>query len=86
MVTQFHRGDLRIRREERWEPVTDGAATATITGSIVDAPATLTGTAVLEPLAESGGARLKFRATVEVASRWWAASWRTSSAANWSSC
>ena len=66
VVTQFHRGDLRIRREERWEPITDGSATATVTGSILDAPASLTGTAVLEPLAESGGARLKFRATVEV--------------------
>src|ERR1700679_140975 len=66
VVSQFHRGDLRIRREERWEPVTNGAATATVTGSILDAPASLTGTAVLEPLAESGGARLKLRATVEV--------------------
>jgi len=66
VVTQFHRGDLRIRREERWEPVTNGAATATVTGSILDAPASLTGTAVLEPLADSGGARLKLRATVEV--------------------
>jgi hypothetical protein len=66
VVTQFHRGDLRIRREERWESITDGAATATITGSILDAPALLTGTAVLEPLTESGGARLKLRATVEV--------------------
>jgi Protein of unknown function (DUF2505) len=66
VVTQFHRGDLRIRREERWEPITDGVATATVTGSILDAPASLTGAAVLEPLAESGGARLKLRATVEV--------------------
>jgi hypothetical protein len=66
VVTQFHRGDLRIRREERWEPITDGVTTATVTGSILDAPALLTGTAVLEPLAESGGARLKLRATVEV--------------------
>jgi hypothetical protein len=66
VVTQFHRGDLRIRREERWEPITDGSATATVTGSILDAPASLTGTGVLEPLTESGGARLKFRATVEV--------------------
>jgi hypothetical protein len=66
LVTQFHRGDLRIRREERWEPVTNGSATATITGSILDSPASLTGTAVLEPAAESGRARLKFRATVEV--------------------
>jgi hypothetical protein len=66
VVTQFHRGDLLIRREERWEPVTNGSATATVTGSILDSPASLTGDAVLEPLAESGGARLKFRATVEV--------------------
>ena len=65
IVTQFHRGDLYIRREERWEPITDGSATATVTGSILDSPASLTGTATLEPLAESG-ARLKLRATVEV--------------------
>jgi hypothetical protein len=66
IITQFHRGDLRIRREEKWEPVTNGSATATITGSILDAPASLTGTAVLEPVTETGGARLKLRATVEV--------------------
>src|ERR1700730_10125975 len=66
VVSQFHRGDLRIRREERWEPVTNGCATATVTGSILDAPASLTGTALLEPVTESGGARLKLRATVEV--------------------
>jgi hypothetical protein len=66
VVTQFHRGDLRIRREERWEPITDGTATATVTGSILDSPASLTGTAVLEPVAETGGARMKFRATVQV--------------------
>ena len=65
LVTQFHRGDLRIRREERWEPIVDGSATATVTGSVLDSPASLTGTAVLEPL-DDGGARLKFRATVEV--------------------
>ena len=66
VINQFHRGDLRIRREEKWEPVTNGSATATITGSILDAPASLTGTAVLEPVAETGGARMKLRATVEV--------------------
>ncbi|MFY9768524.1 MAG: DUF2505 domain-containing protein [Mycobacterium sp.] len=66
VVTQFHRGDLRIRREERWAPVTNGSSTAAVSGSILDAPASLTGSAVLEPVAESGGARLKLRATVEV--------------------
>jgi hypothetical protein len=66
LVTQFHRGDLCIRREETWGPVTGGSAHATVTGSILDAPVGLTGTAVLAPLAETGGARLTFRATVEV--------------------
>ena len=66
LITQFHRGDLRIRREEKWEPVTNGSAAAAITGSILDAPASLTGTAVLEPVAETGGARMKLQATVEV--------------------
>jgi hypothetical protein len=65
VVTQFHRGDLHIRREERWDPIVDGSATATVSGSILGSPASLTGTAVLEPL-KGGGARLKLRATVEV--------------------
>jgi hypothetical protein len=66
VVNQFHRGDLCVRREESWTPMNNGQATATVVGSILDAPATLSGTAVLMPLPESGGARLKFRATVEV--------------------
>jgi hypothetical protein len=66
LVTQFHRGDLLIRREEKWSPVTDGTADATVIGSIEDAPVGLTGTAVLAPVSESGGARLTLRATVEV--------------------
>ena len=66
MVTQLHSGDLRIRREEAWGPVTGGAATAKVVGSIVDAPVNLAGTAVLEPIEKSGGSRLTFRATVHV--------------------
>ena len=66
IVTQFHRGDLVIRREEKWEPVAAGVTNATILGSIQNAPVTLSGTALLAPIPESGGARLKFRATVEV--------------------
>ncbi|OBB94026.1 DUF2505 domain-containing protein [Mycobacterium sp. 852002-40037_SCH5390672] len=65
MVTQLHSGDLRIRREERWGPVTGGAASGSVVGSILDAPVNLAGTAVLEPK-EAGGARLTFRATVQV--------------------
>lgn len=66
MVTQLHSGDLRIRREEAWGPVTGGAATGSVAGSIVDAPVNLAGTAVLEPIEETGGSRLTFRATVQV--------------------
>jgi Protein of unknown function (DUF2505) len=66
LVTQLHRGDLRFRRKENWGPITGGTATASIAGSIVDAPVNLSGTAVLSPIAGSGGARLEFRVTVQV--------------------
>jgi|SRR5208283_4550005 len=66
MVTQLHSGDLCIRREETWGPVTGGAAKGSVAGSIVDAPVNLAATAMLSPIAEMGGARLKFRATVQV--------------------
>ena len=66
MVTQLHSGDLRIRREEAWGPITGGAATGSVAGSIVDAPVNLAGTAILEAVDETGGSRLTFRATVQV--------------------
>jgi len=66
LITQFHRGDLCIRREEDWGPITDGNATASIVGSILNAPVNLSGTAVLSPIAASGGARVEFRVTVQV--------------------
>ncbi len=66
MVTQLHRGDLCIRREETWGPVTGGAANGSVVGSIVDAPVNLAGAALLSPIAGTGGARLEFRATVHV--------------------
>jgi hypothetical protein len=66
LVTQLHRGDLCIRREETWGPVTDGVATASIAGSILDAPVNVWGTAELSPIAKLSGARLTFRITVAV--------------------
>jgi hypothetical protein len=66
LITQVHRGDLCIRREETWGPVSDGVATATIAGSIEGAPADVSGTAMLSPTAESGGSRLDCRLTVQV--------------------
>ena len=65
VVTQFHPGDLSIVRQEAWTPVSDGTATATVTGTIPGAPVSLTGNAALAP-AGSGGSRLQFTATVEV--------------------
>ena len=65
LVKQLHRGDLCVRREETWGPVTGGIATASIVGSIVDTPVHVSGTAELSASAR-GGARLTFRITVRV--------------------
>lgn len=66
LVSQLHRGDLCVRREETWGPVTHGVATATIGGSILGAPVDLSGTAMLSRLEESRGARLNYRVTIHV--------------------
>ncbi|OBA82750.1 hypothetical protein A9W99_10170 [Mycobacterium sp. 1164966.3] len=65
LITQLHRGDLGVRRKETWSPITDGTATASLAGEIVDAPATLSGTATLVPVAP-GGSRVEFQASVQV--------------------
>jgi hypothetical protein len=66
LVTQLHGGDLSIRRAEVWGPITDGVATASISGAIVGAPVNLWGTAELAPIAESGGTRQTFHVTIHV--------------------
>lgn len=66
LVTQFHRGDLCIRREESWTPITGGTANVTVAGSILNAPVKLVSTAALAPHPQSVGVRLTCRATVEV--------------------
>jgi hypothetical protein len=66
VVTQFHRGDLALVREEKWSPVRDGRATATIRLAIIGAPATLSGAAVLAPAKSDDSSRLEFNATVQV--------------------
>ena len=65
LVTQLHRGDLRIRREETWGPVTNGVASASIQGTIVDTPVDVSGIAELSPNA-AGGARVVYRISVQV--------------------
>jgi Protein of unknown function (DUF2505) len=64
LVKQLHRGDLRVRREETWGPVSGGAATASIVGSIVNTPVHVSGTAELASTPD--GARLAFQITVAV--------------------
>ncbi|WP_205876288.1 DUF2505 domain-containing protein [Mycobacterium camsae] len=66
LVTQLHRGDLCVRREETWGPIRDGIATASIAGSIVGAPVNLWGTAMLQPVADSRTARMTLQLTIQV--------------------
>jgi Protein of unknown function (DUF2505) len=66
VVTQFHRGDLALVREEKWSPIRDGRAAATIRLAIIGAPATLSGAAVLAPAKSDESSRLEFNATVQV--------------------
>lgn len=66
MISQLHRGDIRITREESWDLVDDGTAKGTFTGSVAGAPAKVSGTALLYPAAESGGSRLECQLTVHV--------------------
>ncbi|OMC42413.1 DUF2505 domain-containing protein [Mycobacterium sp. IS-1264] len=66
LITQLHRGDLCIRREETWGPVAGGVAMATVAGSIVDAPANVSGTAELSTAGKPVGSRLECRITVHV--------------------
>jgi len=66
LITQIHRGDLCIKREETWSPVSGSVAMASVAGSIVHAPANVSGSAELSPTAKSGGSRLECRITVHV--------------------
>jgi Protein of unknown function (DUF2505) len=65
VVTQVHRGDLCVRREETWSALIDGTTTASIRGLILDSPVSVTGTAVLSSTA-SGSAKLNVEMSVHV--------------------
>ncbi|MFV0495284.1 DUF2505 domain-containing protein [Mycobacterium sp.] len=66
LVTQLHRGDMCVRREESWSPVRDGVATASIRAALLDAPVDVWGSAVLAPAAGQGGSRMSVDITVQV--------------------
>ncbi|MBJ7400180.1 DUF2505 domain-containing protein [Mycolicibacterium sp.] len=64
MVSQFHRGDLEIRRQESWSPLIDGRANAVVAAKIFGAPVSVTGNAELS--GSETAARLTFHADVAV--------------------
>ena len=64
IIHQFHHGDLEIRRAETWTGLSDGAAEAAVSSSIVRAPVILDGRARLTPADDR--ARLAFTASVDV--------------------
>ncbi len=69
LVTQFHRGDLTLIREERWTPLRGadcrtGRATATIKGDLPGTPARVAATATLYDTTD--GARGDVHVTIEV--------------------
>ncbi|MCV7252551.1 MULTISPECIES: DUF2505 domain-containing protein [Mycobacteriaceae] len=64
VVTQFHRGDLTLIREERWSPLTGGRSSAAITGDLTGTPALVTASAALSDTGT--GAHAQIRVTVEV--------------------
>ncbi len=64
LVSQFHPGDLRIRREEHWQPVRDGQSTGTVGGVIIGAPVNLDGSGVLSRA--GSGSQLSVALSIEV--------------------
>lgn len=66
VVAQLHRGDLRVERHEKWQPVAAGRAPATFGADIPGAPVKVNGDAVLRPGDSDTGARMEVRVSVEV--------------------
>jgi len=64
LVSQFHRGDLEIQREESWSPLIDGRADAVVAAKILGAPVSVTGNAELS--GSETAARLTFHAAIDV--------------------
>ena len=64
LVTQLHRGDLRITRREVWTPLAGATSTATIEAAIPDAPFSVTGSGTLQ--AAGAGSKADFLVRVEV--------------------
>ncbi|HTX95196.1 MAG TPA: DUF2505 domain-containing protein [Mycobacterium sp.] len=66
IVAQLHKGQVQIKRQESWAPITNGHATGAIVGTVPGAPISLSGTGVLAPNPDGQGAQLKSQITIEV--------------------
>jgi hypothetical protein len=64
LVTQLHRGDLEMVRNERWSRIGGGRVRGEISVAIPGAPLSAVGEALLAPV--RNGSRLKYTTTVEV--------------------
>jgi hypothetical protein len=64
LITQLHKGELKLVRSERWSVAADGRVHGELTASMSAAPLSMAGDAVLTP-AECGS-RLDYTANVEV--------------------
>jgi hypothetical protein len=64
LVTQLHRGDLEIMRNETWTPIGGGRVRGQVSAAVPGAPLSVLGTASLTPV--RNGSLLKYTATVEV--------------------
>ncbi len=64
VVAQLHRGDLQIKRQERWSPVDNGRSTTAIDATIPGAPVAVRGTGSLHPV--GAGSQVNLDINVEV--------------------
>ena len=64
LITQLHRGDLKMVRKERWSRIAEGRVRGEINVVIPGAPFSANGAALLAPL--PNGSRLNYTTTVAV--------------------
>jgi hypothetical protein len=63
-ITQLHRGDLEMVRNERWSPIGGGRVRGEVSVAIPGAPLSVLGDAVLAPV--RNGSQLNYNTTVAV--------------------
>jgi len=64
LITQLHRGDLEMVRNERWSPIGSGRVRGDINVAVPGAPLTVLGEALIAPV--PNGSQLQYNTTVAV--------------------